>query len=106
METKKIGHEVEETLGILKKNQRQESNPYTYNKVIMKLNRNGKEKTERKYSVVIKYSLLALIVILNLITIIKFNILNEVQQTDKQSKAEILKNLETIANEYNLFINY
>lgn len=106
MNTKKIGQEVEKTLSILSKNQRKESNPYTYNKVLLKLSRNGREKEQKNYSILIEYSLLTLFIIINLITIIKINFTNEFQKNDIKNKTETLKNLESIANEYNLFINY
>jgi len=110
METKNIENnieqEVEETLGILKQTQKRESNPYTYSKVMAKLSRNGKLPLRKKYTEVIKYSLLVLAVIINLVTVIKITVTEEVQGNNISNQTETKKNLETIATEYNLFINY
>jgi len=106
MDKTQIQKEVERTLGILKENSRQESNPYTFEKVMHRISRNGKEPVKRKYPAVLKYSLLVLVVIINLITVIKVTATDEVKENNISNKTETEKKLESITTEYNLLINY
>jgi hypothetical protein len=102
----KYSEEVEKTLSILSGIQKQESNPFTYEKVMMKLGRNGIQPAVKNYPAILKYSLLVLILIINLITVIKFTTEESPSNQTSGRETEKVKTLESIATEYNLFINY
>ncbi len=102
----KYSEEAEKTLSILSGIQRQESNPFTYEKVMMKLGRNGIQPAVKKYPAILKYSLLVLVLIINLITVIKFTAGESPSNESSGRENEKVKTLESIATEYNLFINY
>ena len=102
----KYSEEAEKTLSILSGIQRQESNPFTYEKVMMKLGRNGIKPAVKRYPAILKYSLLVLVLIINLITVIKFTAGESPSNESSGRENEKVKTLESIATEYNLFINY